>query len=147
VDGIVGFPFFARYRVVLDYQKQEMTFVPVDYRPADIMADMMSMMMAPKDKRPKKALAAAALWGLGVTKADDDRAAGVTVAQVLPGSAADTAGLKAGDRLLVLDGTWTDSLDDCYRATAGVKPGETVTATVRRGDRELTISLTPRAGL
>ena len=28
IDGIVGFPFFARYRMTLDYQAKKLTFVP-----------------------------------------------------------------------------------------------------------------------
>ena len=29
--GIVGFPFFARYKTTLDYQKKEMVFAPTEY--------------------------------------------------------------------------------------------------------------------
>src|SRR4051812_24746047 len=32
LDGIIGFTFFARYRTTIDYQANEMTFEPVDYR-------------------------------------------------------------------------------------------------------------------
>src|SRR4051812_47216981 len=28
IDGIIGFPFFARYRMTVDYQKKELTLVP-----------------------------------------------------------------------------------------------------------------------
>src|SRR5262249_47266700 len=40
VDGILGFPFFARFRMTLDYQAIQLTFVPTDYQPADVMAKM-----------------------------------------------------------------------------------------------------------
>ena len=50
----------------------------------------------------------------------------MTIKEVLPGSPAAAAGLKVGDRLLTLDGRWTDSLADLYTAAGYVKPGETV---------------------
>ncbi len=36
IEGIVGFPFFARYKMTLDYQAKEMTFVPNGYEPKDV---------------------------------------------------------------------------------------------------------------
>jgi S1-C subfamily serine protease len=65
----------------------------------------------------------------------------------VPGSPAATAGLEVGDRLLVLDATWTDTVQDCYRAAAGVTPGESVKANVKRGDKEMSVTLKPVAGL
>ncbi len=36
VQGIVGFPFFARYKMTLDYQAKELTFVPNGFEPPDV---------------------------------------------------------------------------------------------------------------
>jgi hypothetical protein len=33
IDGIIGFPFFARYKMTVDYQKKELTLVPSGYVP------------------------------------------------------------------------------------------------------------------
>src|SRR5207248_32345 len=33
VEGIIGFPFFARYKLTLDYQAKEMTLVPNGFEP------------------------------------------------------------------------------------------------------------------
>ena len=63
-------------------------------------------------------LSAAGQWGLVADKDKDDEEAGVTIKEVMPGSAAAAAGLKAGDRLLTLDGRWTDSLPICTRRPA-----------------------------
>ncbi|HEY8505684.1 MAG TPA: retropepsin-like aspartic protease, partial [Gemmataceae bacterium] len=41
IDGIVGFPFFARYKMTVDYKNQELTFVPSGYKPGDILQQMM----------------------------------------------------------------------------------------------------------
>jgi len=83
IEGIVGFPFFARYKMTVDYAAQEMTFAPSGYKPGDVMADLMQSMMASfgggGGKPQPKVAAPAGLWGLEVTKdkADDD--AGVDV--------------------------------------------------------------------
>src|SRR5260370_17789928 len=44
IDGIVGFTFFARYKMTIDYQKKVMTFVPNDYSPADPIQPIMTIM-------------------------------------------------------------------------------------------------------
>jgi hypothetical protein len=143
VEGIIGFPFFARYKMTLDYQAKEMTFVPNDFQPTDIMESLMASLMA--DEPVKKILAPAGLWGIVVEKKDEE--AGVVIKEVLPKSAAAEAGLKAGDRLLTLDDRWTDTLADCYSAAGYVKPGTTVEVMIRREGKELSVKVTPRAGL
>lgn len=45
VEGIVGFPFFARYKMTIDYEKKEMTLTPNGYIPGDAMAGMMEKLM------------------------------------------------------------------------------------------------------
>jgi hypothetical protein len=146
VDGIVGFPFFAKYQVDLDYQKMTMTFVPTGFEPPDVMQAMMQIMLDTKTK-PKRVFAAQAVLGFSVAKQQDDEESGVEITQVVAGSPAATAGVQVGDRLLVLDAHWTDCVQDCYRAATGIQPGDTVLAKLKRGDKELTVSLKPAAGL
>jgi hypothetical protein len=146
LEGIVGFPFFARYRMTLDYQAKQLTFTPSGYVPADIMQAILTAVMA-RDKPATRVLAPAGLWGFTVDKKDTDEEAGVTIKQVLPESAAARAGLKAGDRLLTLDDRWTDSVTDCYAATADVKPGTPVSIKIRRDKNELELIVTPQLGL
>jgi hypothetical protein len=150
LDGLVGFPLFARHRTTIDYQARKITFVPNAYEPSDvvhnILTTMLSRMRAGKDE-PVKILAPAAQWGMRLdTKKADDDDPGVTVADVVQGSAASRAGLKAGDRLLTMDGRWTDSVADCFRTAEAIKPGRTVELLVRRNEKQLTLSVTPAAG-
>jgi hypothetical protein len=149
IEGIVGFPFFARYRMTLDYQAMQMTFVPSGYDPPDVLEDMMAAMMAlTKEQKPERVvLAPAGQWGIVPHKADDAEEPGVTVKEVLPGSAAAAAGLKAGDRLLTLDGRWTDSVADLYEAAGHVKLGSAAKVVVRRDGKEVALTVTPRPGL
>jgi hypothetical protein len=144
IYGIVGFPFFARFTMTLDYQARTMTFVPNGYKPPDVLQGMLTAILA--GDRPK-VLAPAGQWGLVAAKGTGDEEEWVTVKSVLPGSAAAAAGLKAGDRLLTLDGRWTDSVADLYAAAGYVKPGTTVLAKVKRGGKELELKVTPRSGL
>jgi hypothetical protein len=146
VDGIVGFPFFARYRMTIDYQKKELTLVPNGYKPADFLESMMTKMLAGPPKEPA-VIAPAGVWGLEVDKEADDEDAGVRVKEVLKGGAADAAGLKAGDRLLTIDGRWTDTVTDTFAAASVVKPGREVEVVVKRGGKELRLKATPGRGV
>jgi hypothetical protein len=145
VEGIIGFPFFARYKMTLDYQAKEMTFVPNDFEPTDIMQAMMLALMT-RDKPAAKTLAAAGLWGFLLDRKDDDEA-GMPIKQVLPGSAAAKAGLKDGDRLLTLDDRWTDTLADCYSAASYIKPGAEAKIVIKRDGKEMLLVVKPESGL
>ncbi|MBL8800200.1 MAG: aspartyl protease family protein [Planctomycetia bacterium] len=145
LEGIVGFPFFARYTMTLDYEKQELTLVPNGYEPADILQTLMATIVGGKNA-DAPVLAPASVWGVVVQKDEKDEEAGVTISQVRTGSAAAEAGLKTGDRLLTLDGRWTDSVLDCYVATAVVKPGTAVPVVVRRDGKEVKLTVKPRRG-
>jgi PDZ domain/Aspartyl protease len=146
LEGIVGYPFFARYTMTIDYQAKEITLVPNGHEPVDIMESLTAMIM--NDKKPEPlVLAPAAQWGLVVKKDEKDEDAGIAIEQVRPGSAADAGGIKSGDRLLSIDGRWTESVQDCYRAVTTIKPGTAVAVVVRRAGKEVTLTVKPRAGL
>ncbi len=148
IDGIVGFPFFARYRMTIDYQAKEMTFEPVDFKPTNIFEALMGILMAdPQQRSAPKILAPAAQWGLVADKGTQDDEPGIDVRKVLPGGAAEKAGLQAGDRLMTLDGRWTDTVVDLYEAATHVKPGKTVPLKIKRDGKEMTLKVTPTAGL
>jgi S1-C subfamily serine protease len=55
--------------------------------------------------------------------------------------------LKKGDRLLTMDGRWTDSRKDVYEIASHLKAGVTVPLHVKRGDKEVTLQIKPRSGL
>jgi hypothetical protein len=147
IHGIVGFPFFARYKLTLDYQAKTLTFAPSTYRPPDVMRGIMRAVVGTVLGRPTKVLAPAGQWGLVVGKKAGDGKPGVDVEEARPGSPAAAAGLKKGDRLLTLDGRWTDSVADLYSAASVIKPGTTVVARVRRGDKEVELKVKPADGL
>jgi hypothetical protein len=149
IDGIVGLPFWGRYKMTLDYQKKEMTFTPNGHEPPDAMEAMMATVMAlmTREKPPTKVVSAAGQWGMRVTKDEDDDEPGVAIKSVMDGTAAAKAGLKPGDRLLTLDDRWTDTVADCYAAAGAIKPGTTVKVTMRRDGKEMELNVTPASGL
>jgi membrane-associated protease RseP (regulator of RpoE activity) len=149
IDGIVGFPFFARFKLTLDYQAKTLTLIPNGFKPPDVLQAMMTALMGGGlgQQAEPTVLSPAAQWGMLVKKGDGDEESGVTVTDVLPGGAAAAAGLKPGDRLLTLDGRWTDTLADLYTAAGYVKPGATAPVAVKRDGKEVTLKVTPRSGM
>src|SRR5262245_56697933 len=99
VYGIVGFPFFARYKMTIDYQAQKLTLTPNGFDPPDTNEVLIGTIMAAmegKDKAPK-VISPTGQWGFRVEKAAGDKEAGVVVKGVLEDSPAAKGGLKAGD--------------------------------------------------
>lgn len=146
LDGIVGYPFFSRYRMTLDYPAKKLTLVPNGYEPEDVL-QLMADRLTGKKKPPPRLLDPAGVWGFAVAKDKGDDEPGVPVSDVRPGTAAAEAGLAKGDRLLTLDGRWTDSAADCYLAASFVKPGTAAALVVRRDGKEKKLTVTPRPGL
>jgi hypothetical protein len=147
--GIVGFPFFARYRMTIDYQAENLTLVENHYKPENVLRSMevtLLQLMKASDQTVK-VLAPAAQWGLTAKKRADDDEAGVDIEEVLAGSAAAEAGLKAGDRLLTIDGRWTDSLADLYEIASHLKPDASVPIGIKRAGKEMELRIKLRAGL
>ena len=148
IEGILGFTFYARYKMSIDYEKKLITFEPNTYEPGDVMKAMMSRLAAPDSvRKAPRILAPAGLLGIRVEKAKDDEEAGVTVKDVMADSPAAAAGFQKGDRLLTLDGRWTDSVTDCYIASGQLGPGNPVDAQVLRGGKKMHLKVTVRAGL
>lgn len=147
IEGIVGLSFFGRYRMTVDYQAKVLTFVPTAFEPPDLMQTIMKGLLGAQGQAKKEVLAPAGQWGLRVHTAKGDSGPGVIVEAVLPGGPAAAAGLKAGDRLLVLDGYWTDTVQDCYMAATHVRPGTRARITIRRDGKEQELTVQVREGL
>jgi membrane-associated protease RseP (regulator of RpoE activity) len=145
VEGIIGFPFFSRYRMTLDYQAKTMTFVPNGYEPGDTLQKLVNALMS-EDNGPRR-LAPAGLWGMVVSRKSGDKDDGVVIDKVLAGSAAARAGLREGDRLLVLDDRWTESVADCFEAASYVRAGTAVTVKIKRNGQGKQLTVTPQPGL
>ncbi|MGN6798509.1 MAG: S1C family serine protease [Gaiellaceae bacterium] len=77
---------------------------------------------------------------LGVTPADTGN--GVRIANVKSGSAADDAGLKAGDVITAVGSTQITSSAQIRAIIAGKQPGDAMTLTIRRDGSSKTVHVT-----
>jgi len=65
---------------------------------------------------------------------------------VSPPRPADVAGVRNGDRIIRIDDTTVNNLEDYMAALAGRRPGDKVTMVVRRGEEQVTLELVLAAG-
>ena len=70
-----------------------------------------------------------------------DRAEGLVITEVKPGSAADDAGLREGDLVTQINRRPVKNLADYNREMARSKKGESVLLLVRRGDSSVFLAL------
>lgn len=148
IEGLVGFPFFANYRMSIDYQAKQLTLSPSGYKAPDSAETLHAVASAlMRDSTSPRMLIPAAQWGFLPAKDEKDNKPGVVIGEVMPDTAAAEAGLKKGDRLVTLDGRWTDSPADVFHAASYIKPGTAARAQVLRDGKEITITITPRPGL
>lgn len=142
-EGLMGFPFFAHYVVTLDYKARTLTLVPSRFVPQDTKVKMTTRLSG---QIKAKTWTAGQTIGLRVTRSAKDPRPGVTVTEVLANSPAAAAGFKVGDRLLVLDGRWTDAPEDCYDAASAMDAGP-VTVKLLRDGKPLTFMMTVVPGI
>ena len=79
--------------------------------------------------------------GIGVTVIYDTESNIITVTEVNPGGGADGAGIRAGDKIVAVDGERVSDIgyDSAVRKIRG-KEGTAVNITILRGDDELTVT-------
>jgi len=144
IDGIIGFPFFARYKTTVDYANLTIKLEKSDFQPDDVMQTMMKVMF--EGKRKPATIGSAGQWGIVVTKPIDDSEPGVVISKVFAQTPASESGLREGDRLLTIDSMWTESEEDCLRAAAMVEPDRRAAVGIRRGNQNMTLQIQPREG-
>lgn len=70
---------------------------------------------------------------------------GLRLAGVTPGSAAEAAGVRAGDILVSFAGKAIRTVEDLQAALTDARAGQAVTIVILRGDQRLELQLTPQA--
>jgi hypothetical protein len=107
--------------------------------PYDSSADIAGMVF-PSDPNADH-LSGAAL-GVVLDLTDDTDQPGALIADVAPGTAAQKAGIKAGDSILQFNDKKIVGMQDLYFALAMARPGDKVTLTVRRGKQTVLLQAT-----
>ena len=72
-----------------------------------------------------------------------DTGSGIGITQVSPGSAAEKAGLQAGDILLALAGEPVTDLSSLQRILLKLEPGESYPLRIRRGEEVQSVTVMP----
>jgi hypothetical protein len=159
LHGVVGYNVLAPYRVTYDFTADTIRFDPIpDFDPPklvpiggkgqgglEMIGPLMKTMAALMGIKPNFNAVPRGFLGVEVDDAD-----GVVVKKVLPGSPAEQAGFKAGDKITAVKVTAArdvDDLRDLTRALAKAGVGAKLTVTVARGDATKTITLELGKGL
>ncbi len=113
IEGIVGFPFFSRFVMTINYQKAQVLLEASDYVPEDLMKNTMAFMF----QRDAKPLAPPTIptFGILLSKEPDPKYHGLVVEAVLPGSLAEKAKLVKGDILISVNHRWVDNHSLLFR--------------------------------
>ena len=141
LEGILGMSFLGRFKATIDYQAGTLTLEPSTHEPGALFPNLFGNVFGTPE-RP--VLAPMGLWGLVVERQGEEP--GVTVTRVYAGSPAARGGLRPGDRILSIDGRWTDSVVETYTAAAGIPPGREVAIRLLREGEEVSLKLRPARG-
>lgn len=143
LNGLVGFSYYGKFITTIDYSAKTITFVSNDYKPADVMGSVMKRYM--KNSGGGGTLAPNAVWGFTVI-APINKSAGVVVTTVAKGGPADGV-LRPGDRILTIEGRWTDSVREAFTAISEIGSGRPIELKVKRRGKVEYIKITPAMGI
>ncbi len=160
LDGVLGYNILARYRMEIDLAKSTMTWTELDFDPplpqplggeggrsAPPELEMIGSLMQgfgaimnpggkPSPPGPR------GFFGFVMTQRDES----VIVESVLPGSPAESGGLKPGAALVELAGKPIKSIADVFKVAETIGPNETVRMAVHRGSEKSELTITAGKG-
>ena len=143
IDGILGYTFFSKYALRIDYKLKKIYLKETDYIPEDVIGKMVRSIL--KQKQEPRILVAAAYWGFNVSEGESKSS--VLVKDLAPQSPASKAGLLNQDQLLEINGQWVTNLMDIQWIMATTEPNADCLVTVLRDGKKLLIRLSPSSGL
>jgi hypothetical protein len=144
IDGIIGYTFWGRYKMTLDYEAKQAVFDSTPYEIEDVLSSVMGKLLKTDDRPPL--VSPAGIWGMK-TETRKNMAYPVVLTSTTSGWPADAGGLRIGDRLLTINGRWIDSNSSLLDALSIAKPGTQAEIVVKRGTQQQTLWITPRPGL
>lgn len=164
IDGLLGFTALARFRIELDPTNDRMTWTRLAFDPPDPPAPKRkSGAQPPAELQAMNALGAiarvaAAFVGrqpeddlvprgfLGIEFQPSSQGTGISVARVLPGSPAEKAGVRDGDRVLQVNDRVVGSLKEALASVTSMTRGDTVKLTLKRDGEPADLLCTVTAG-
>ena len=147
IDGIVGFPFFARYRMAIDYQAKELTFQPSGFKPGDYLKEITNSLMSATENDGKPTVEPSqGLWGFSIAEPAKNDQPGMIVSKVYGQSRAEAGGLRVGDRIVTFGKRWITSEADLVRATSQINPRKKTAIEIVRDGKTLMLDIAPAVG-
>jgi hypothetical protein len=154
VDGILGYPVMARFKIELDVRKPYMIWTPLDFHPPVARNSNPKPQVVTVEPPSLPAIYAVpranSLLGdlrnhpppplPGYIGVELD---GVAIAAIAKGSPAEKAGLKVGDIVAEIGMQPIRSADDIRRVSPTIVSGKTVEIKVRRGGQTIAVTATP----
>lgn len=157
IHGMLGYNLLAKYKITYDFTSDKLLFEPLKFTPPavpsfsggsqpgglEMLGNIMKIagpllgMNGPPERKPR--------GFLGVELAEMD--GNVTVKSVLPGSPADRAGIKIGDKIEKFYQNKIDLISDLVRLSSKKAAGDEITLTISRDGEEKKIKLALGKGL
>jgi hypothetical protein len=158
LHGIVGYDVLARFRLDFDFTRDKMGWTPLDFTPAppnrltgkggapgglDALGSVLKFLGNFLGKKTDVDTVARGFLGVEVADADD----GVVIKSVLPGSPAERAELKPGDRIRQLQGKKVRTSADLGQLAASLAAGKTARLELSRGGASRQVKVKLAEGL
>jgi hypothetical protein len=158
LHGIIGYTVLAQYRLEFDFTRDKMRWTRLEFTPPmplpagvskgdmsglEAMAGLMKLASFLMGPRPKTEVAPRGFLGVELEELEG----AVTIRGVLPGSPADKAGLRAGDRISRVGDKHVADVAEARRLASRVREGHTVRFTIVRGLERLEIPVRTVEGL
>jgi hypothetical protein len=150
LHGVIGYEILARYRITYDFTKDKIDWVPLDFKPEklqgvggggqgslEMIGPILKVFGGLMGIQPNFQAVGRGYAGVVLS----DTADGVVVSAVLPGSPAETAGLKAGDRISQSKTKAVKTAAELNAATAKLKVGEKAKFEIVRSGETKTITV------
>jgi hypothetical protein len=158
VHGMIGYNILARYRMEIDFARDKLVWVPLDFEPKvpagmggkgggmgglEIIGSIMKGLGTLLGRKPAPEVRLRGFWGVELAEGDDSP----VVRSVLASGPAGSAGVVAGDRLTHVGGRSVQNVEDVHRFARKLAPGERVKLTVVRGTEKKEITVKTGEGL
>jgi hypothetical protein len=140
IEGIVGFPFFAKFAITINYQKKMVTLEPNGFIPGDLMKNSMALIFK-KQSQPIRPPSEQFI-GMILSPEIDPKTNGLVIDKILPGSLAEKSGFKSGDTLVAINQRWVNDHADLYQVLGEQWLKGSVIVEISRGNivRELKLA-------
>jgi len=148
LHGLLGYTVIAKYKMEFDFTRDRMNWTPLAFSPAppqglglkggavggmDLMVGLVKMLTFISGLKPAPPPVPRGFLGVEFEQREKE----VAIKTVLTGSPAADAGLKAGDRVISIDGKEIENVDDVRKATRTLAIGSEPKIEVRRGEEKI----------